>query len=174
MIRFRTKHAVPVLALAISACAGKPLATPFEGTADGPHLDPSAHQNTSPEKPKKPKSGRTINRGVVSFISLEQFFTLQQSGKALVFDARLGFFYHLGHIPGALHLPKQNCERLIRERETEIKTALAAGKTIIVYCTGLNCPDARTVANQLSGFGYPAAVFSGGWDAWKDADLPSE
>jgi hypothetical protein len=31
-----------------------------------------------------------------------------------------------------------------------------------------------TVANHLSGFGYPAAVFAGGWDAWKNADLPSE
>ncbi len=174
MIRFRTRHAIPVLALALAACAEKPLGPPFEGSADGPHLDAAARQKTSPAKPKYSKPVRKNGRGAVSFITLEQFFTLQQSDNALVFDARLGFFYHLGHIPGAIHLPKQNCAGLIHERETEIKTALAAGKTLVVYCTSRNCPDAMTVATQLAGFGYPAAVFSGGWDAWKNADLPSE
>jgi rhodanese-related sulfurtransferase len=174
MIRFRTRLAIPALALALVACAEKPLGQPFDGSADEPHLDAAARQKASPEKPKSQKPVRTIRRGAVSSISLEPFFALQQSGKALVFDARAGFFYHLGHIPGAIHLPKQNCDKLIRERETEIKAALAAGKTIVVYCTSRNCPDAMTVANHLSGFGYPAAVFAGGWDAWKNADLPSE
>ncbi len=174
MIRFRTRHAIPALALALAACAEKPLASPFEGSADGPHLDAAAIQKASTEKPKNQKPTPAISRGKVSTISLERFFALQQSGKALVFDARPGFFYHLGHIPGAIHLPKQNCDAQIRNRETEIKSALAKGKTIVVYCSGLNCPDAMTVASRLSVFGHPAAVFSGGWDAWKDADLPSE
>lgn len=174
MIRFRTRHAIPVLALALAACAEKPLVQPFERFPYGSHLDPSAPQNASPEKPKDPKPIRTISRGEISSISLEQFFALQQSGKALVFDARPGFFYHLGHIPGAIHLPKKNRDYQIRNRQTEIKSALATGKIIIVYCSGRNCPDAMTVATQLSVFGHPAAVFSDGWDAWKDADMPSE
>lgn len=174
MIRLRTRHAIPFLALALVACAERPLAPPFKGSADGPHLDPSAPKKNSPEKPKDLNPARTSNWGVVSTISFERFFALQQSGKALVFDARSGFFYHLGHIPGAIHLPKQNCDEQIRNRETQIKSALATGKTIVVYCTGLNCPDAMTVASRLSVFGHPAAVFSGGWDAWKDADMPSE
>ncbi len=171
MIRFRTRHAIPALALALAACAEKPLAPPFKVSADGSHLDAAALQKASVEKPKP---ARVHSRGKVSSISLEPFFALQQSGKTLIFDARPGFFYHLGHIPGAIHLPKQNCAAQIRELETKIKTALAADKTIVVYCTGLNCPDAMTVATQLAGYGHPTTVFSGGWDAWKDADLPSE
>jgi rhodanese-related sulfurtransferase len=174
MIRFRTRHAIPALALALAACVEKPLGPPFEGSTDGPHLDPAARPKTSPNNPQSPKPVRKNSRVAVSSISLENFFALQQSGKALVFDARLGFFYHLSHIPGAIHLPKQNCANLIRQRETEIKAALAAGKIIVVYCSSSNCPDAMSVATQLAGFGYPTAVYAGGWDAWKDADLPSE
>ena len=113
-------------------------------------------------------------RGDVSSISLEDFFLLQQSGKALIYDARPGFFYGLGHIPGAISLSKNNCDEKIAAREDEIKSALVNGKTIVVYCTSLTCPDARAVANHISGFGHPAKIFSGGWEAWKDAGMPVE
>ena len=111
-------------------------------------------------------------RGEVSSISLTGFFALQQSGKALIFDARAAFFYQLGHIPGAINLPKNHCDESIAARESEIKTALATGKSLIVYCSSITCPDARTVAIHISGFGYPVKIFSGGWEAWKEADLP--
>ena len=113
-------------------------------------------------------------RGEVTSISLEQFFLLQQSDKALIFDARPSFFYSLGHIPGAINLPKNNCDEAINARESEIKAAIANGKTLVVYCSSITCPDARAVAIHLSGFGYPASIFSGGWDAWKDAGMPTE
>ncbi len=66
------------------------------------------------------------------------------------------------------------CDEAIHEKEAEIKSALAAGKTLVVYCSGPGCPDARTVAMHISGFGYPASVFSGGWKAWQEAELPTE
>lgn len=174
MIRFRTRHALPAVALALAACAEKPLGPPFEGSADGAHLNTAARQQVSPEPPKNQQPARIISQGKVSSISLEQFFALHQSGKALVFDARPGFFYHLGHIPRAIHLPRQSGDGPIRKLETEIKTALSAGKTIVVYCSGLNCPDALAVATQLSRLGHSSTVFSGGWDAWKEADMPTE
>ncbi len=158
MIRIRSMLAVLGFALALAACAKPPVAEP-----------------PAPEKPPYKKPVRMNGRGKVSSISLERFFALQQSGKALVYDARPAFFYNLGHIPGAIHLPKHNCDQTIHEREEEqIKAALADGKQIIVYCTGFTCPDARTVAIHISGFGYPAAVFSGGWDAWQEAGMPVE
>lgn len=159
MIRFRTRYVIPALALALAACAEKLLDQPFE---------------KSSEETKNQQPARIYEPGKVSSISLEAFFELQQVGKALVFDARPGFLYHLDHIPGAIHLPRQRGDAHIRKLETNIKSALAAGKTIVVYCSGINCPDAMTVATQLSAFGYPVAVFSGGWDAWKYADLPTE
>lgn len=124
---------------------------------------------------KAPKKQPRLNgRGKVSSISLTDTFTLQQSDKALIFDARPHFYYVLGHLPGAISLPKANCDTEITKREAEIKAALASGKTIVVYCTNFACPDARTVAMHLADFGYSSSTLSGGWDAWKEAGLPTE
>ena len=93
----------------------------------------------------------------------------------LLYDARPGFFYNLGHLPGAISLPKSaDCDAQIIKREAEIKAALAAKKTIVVYCTNLACPDARTVAIYLAGFGHSSSTLTGGWEAWKESGLPTE
>jgi rhodanese-related sulfurtransferase len=149
-------------AIALSSCA--PL----------PREKPARQENESAAQPEYQKPVRMNGRGKVSSISLEDFFLLQQSGKAVVFDARLALFYQLGHIPGAINLPKNRCDDAIWKRESEIKNAVAEGKTIVVYCSGMMCPDARAVAMHISGFGYPASVFSGGWDTWKEAGMPVE
>ena len=113
-------------------------------------------------------------RGKVSSISLTDFFPLHESGKVLLFDARPGFFYSLGHIPGAINLPKDGCDAQIDKRESELKAAIAAKKTIVIYCTNLLCPDARAVATHLADRGYSSAVLSGGWETWKDSGMPTE
>lgn len=122
--------------------------------------------------PKKPV--RMNGRGKVSSISLTDCFTRQQNGEILLYDARPHFFYSLGRIPGAISLPKENVDANILKHEAEIKAALAGGKTIVVYCTNLLCPDARTVANHLASFGYSSSTLTGGWESWKDAGLPTE
>ncbi len=123
---------------------------------------------------RKPKPVLMNGRGKVTSISLTELFTLQQSGKVLIYDARPGFFYALGHLPGAISLPKEEGDDGILKHEAEIKAAIAAKKPVVVYCTNLLCPDARTVANHLAGFGYSSSVLTGGWDSWKEADLPTE
>ena len=133
---------------------------------------PAPDQKIAPAAPKK--TPRMNNRGKVSSISLTDVFALQQSGRALIYDARPGFFYGLGHIPGAINLPKTNCDVQIVAREAEIKAALAAGKTIVVYCTDMLCPDARTVATHLASFGHSSSTLSGGWQSWKESGLPTE
>ncbi|MDP3851615.1 MAG: rhodanese-like domain-containing protein [Luteolibacter sp.] len=112
--------------------------------------------------------------GKLSSISMEDFFLLHESGKTLLFDARPSLIYRMGHIPGAINLPKSRCDERIAVRGAQIRGALAAGKTIVVYCTGITCPDAHTVAMRLSSSGHPASVFSGGWDSWKEAGMPVE
>ena len=156
--------ALAAMAFAVAACADKP--------AVAPTTSPAASTPAPDENYKKPV--RMNGRGKISSISLEDFFVLHQSDKALVIDARPSIFYQFGHIPGAISLPANHCDPAIARREAEIKAAIADGKTIVTYCSGLFCPDARTVASHLSGFGYPASVFSGGWDAWKDAGMPTE
>ena len=133
---------------------------------------PPAEKKQAPTAPKKPV--RMNGRGKITSISMEDLFTLQQSGKALIFDARPAFYYHLGHIPGAISLPKSNCDAEIAKREEQIKNAIAAGKTVVVYCTSFTCPDARAVAIHLADFGYSSSTMPGGWDAWKESGLPTE
>ncbi len=162
MMCFRIRRVVPLVALAIAACAGTN------------HPQPASHTDSVATKPKYKKPVRMNGRGEISSISLDDFFTLQQSGKVLIYDARPAFFYQLGHIPGAISLPKNDCDEKIATREGEIKAALASGRKIVAYCTSFTCPDARALAIHISGFGYPVAVFDGGWDAWKDAGMPTE
>jgi rhodanese-related sulfurtransferase len=128
-----------------------------------------------PKPTPPPKKPILMNgRGKVTSISMEDFFPLQQSGQALIYDARPGFYYQLGHIPGAIHFPKSNCDELIVSRKAEIEAAIAAKKTIVIYCTNLTCPDARTVAMHLASYGYSSSTLTGGWDSWKNSELPVE
>lgn len=133
---------------------------------------PTAAKEKTPPAPPKPV--RMNGRGKISSLSLTDGFALQQSEKVLIFDARPAFFYSLGHIPGAISMPKANCDALIVKHEAEIKAALADGKTIMVYCTNFACPDARTVAIHLADYGYSSSTLAGGWDSWKESGLPTE
>ena len=155
----RSKVFTVVIALGISSCAQPARETPAKKTA-------------APAAARKPV--RMNGRGKISSVSLTDLFALQQSGKVLLYDARPGFYYHLGHIPGAISLPKANCDPQIAAREAEIKAALAAKKTVVVYCTNTACPDSRTVAIHLAGFGYPCGTLQGGWESWKESGLPTE
>lgn len=134
--------------------------------------DSSASEAKKPQLPRRPVLMN--GRGKITSISIENFFKLQQSGDVLLFDARPGFFYALGHISGAISMPKADCDELITKREGEIKAAIAAKKPIVVYCTNLLCPDARAVADHLAGRGYSSSTLTGGWESWKEAGLPTE
>jgi rhodanese-related sulfurtransferase len=123
---------------------------------------------------KKPKPVRMNGRGKIATTSLTEFFPLHAAGSVLLYDARPSFFYHLGHIPGAISLPKDGCDAQIRKREPEIKAALAEKKTVVIYCTNLMCPDARAVATHLADYGYSSATLSGGWETWKESGMPTE
>ena len=167
MTRPRSTLAILVLALALASCARPAQPAP---------ASPAAHpqQVSSAATPDSRNPARQSDRAAVSPISLGDFFALQQSDQALIYDARQAFFYHLGHIPGAINLSQKQCDAAITARAPEIRAALAAGKTIVVYCSSSTCPDARTVATHLANSGYPARVFPGGWEEWRTADLTNQ
>lgn len=159
MISHRSTILSAGIALCIASCAKPEVKAPVK----------------APEAAAAPKKTVRMNgRGKVSSISLTELFNLQQSDQAYIIDARPGFFYGLGHLPGAINIPKSDCDAQIAKREPEIKAALAAKKTVVVYCTNLLCPDARTVARHLASSGYSSSILSGGWESWKEAGLPTE
>lgn len=166
MISACIKWLTPVCAFAILSCAEPPTEPASEKIAPSPSAKPAQTLGKNPP--------RLHGRGKVSSISLEDFFALHQSNQVLVIDARPTLFHQLGHIPSALSIPSKSGEAAITKHESQIKSAIADGKTLVVYCSGYLCSDARNVAMQISGFGYPSSVFSGGWDAWKDAGMPTE
>lgn len=113
-------------------------------------------------------------RGSISSISLTQLFALQEAGRAYVIDARPRIFYALGHLPGAINIPKAGCDAQITKLDPEIRAALAAKKALVVYCTDAACPDARGVATHLADFGHSSSILQGGWEGWKESGLPTE
>ncbi len=132
-----------------------------------------AAASTVPEKPAagKPPAPR---RGDVSSIGFDEFFALHQRGKALVIDARPAYHYQLGHIPGALNLPKEAGESALESMQDHFKQAQAENRAIVIYCSGILCADARTVALRIARRGHDSRIFSSGWNAWLDAGLPAE
>lgn len=167
MTRLSNTLFLPILTLALSACADRP------GSSSGlPAQTAEIKKPTETSVSKKPASPPKQAR--ISSISLTDLFALQETGQVLIFDARPRFHYGMGHLPGAVNLPKSDCVSQIKKREPEIKAAQATGKTIVIYCAGVTCPDARTVANHLSAGGFPSSIFSGGWEAWKASGLSVE
>lgn len=126
------------------------------------------------QQKSEPKPKPAAPRGQVTSISMEQLFLLHQNGEVFLLDARPSFFYSLGHIQGAISMPSGGSAEHIKLREKEIKTVLAAKKTIVLYCTNAACPDARAVAENLAEAGYSSSVLVGGYESWKDSGLPVE
>lgn len=142
-----------------------------------PQQPPAPPTNKKEEPKATPPAKKRLKpneRGSVSSISLTKLFELQQTGNILIYDARPSVLFRQGHIPGAINMPKSICDDVIQVRQPELKAAKAAGKQIVVYCSGTLCADARTVAHHLASAGYSSSTFSGGWDEWKAAELPTE
>ena len=152
-----------------------PVAAAIVATSCGPKAGVPAPQPVAKEsfKSRKPLLKKS-EQGEVSSISLEKVFAHQQSGDALIYDARPSVLFNQGHIAGAINTPNSVIEDVIEVRAPELKAAKASGKPIIVYCSGPLCKDSRTVARRLASHGYSSSVFSGGWEAWKAAELPTE
>lgn len=132
---------------------------------------PKSQPKSAPKPVEKPQVAR---RGVVATIDLTNLFTLQQSGRVLLYDARPGFVYAFGHLPGAINWPRGMFASELKQHESEIKAAIAEDKDVVLYCTDAACPDAGAVARRLAELGYSVSVLDGGFAAWKEAGQPIE
>lgn len=132
------------------------------------------------KEPEPPKSKPvkipvgTEDKGSYAGIAIDEFFSIQQSGNALIYDVRVAYFFQKDHIPGAVNWPYTKFEEQIQQRDIEIQEAQNAGKEVVLYCFNLGCPEARNVAKKLTRRGYSLKVFSSGIDTWRDAGLPME
>jgi rhodanese-related sulfurtransferase len=105
-------------------------------------------------------------------VGLPEFRSAIEAKKALILDARPFVFYEQGHVPGALNLARDDFALDYRHLSAVLQSS--AGKPIIVYCSGGDCHDSRLVANALLTLGFSnVSVFTGGWEAWSAAELPT-
>lgn len=110
---------------------------------------------------------------IPDYIDLEKLNALLESKKAIVIDARPEIFHRLGHIPGALSLPRDDFE----ESYAKHKDTLAKNKleVLVVYCSSSSCGDSDLIRNALRVLGYErVTVFRGGWSEWTSAGLMEE
>ncbi len=170
MISRTVSLSATAFALALASCAEPPAAA----SNPPPTVKKPVVAGVPKPEPEPMKSAGMNHRGKVTSMSLEEFFPLQESGKVILFDARPGFFYNLGHIPGAISLPKSGMDERLAQRKSEFDAAAKEGKAVVIYCTNLLCPDARAVAMRLADFGYSSSVLSGGWETYKETGLPTE
>jgi len=85
-----------------------------------------------------------------------------KNGGAILIDARTGFQFNAGHIPGAINIPYNNNRLLEFYNKHGLET-----KPLIVYCSDPNCPAAEILSRELANIGYKnIALYAGGWKDW--------
>ena len=106
-------------------------------------------------------------------LNLEEFRSFASEQHGLVIDARPEIFHRLGHVPGAIALPRDEFETYYQRHQALLATA--QDQTLAIYCSGVTCQDAELVGSALRRLGHTKiAIFRGGWDEWKRAGLPEE
>ena len=106
-------------------------------------------------------------------LSLSEFKVLVAQPETVILDARPEIFYRLGHIPGAISMPRDDFEA----GYAKIRNRLEAQKDrhLVVYCSDSECEDSIMVQRALIQLGYVhVQAFRGGWDAWISSNMPTE
>jgi predicted sulfurtransferase len=106
-------------------------------------------------------------------IDLQEFKEALAGAKALVVDARPEIFHRLGHIPGAVSLPRDDFEAFYAKKRKNLE--LYKDKRVVIYCSGDTCEDSKLVGYALTRIGFKKLeVFAGGWNQWREEHLPEE
>jgi rhodanese-related sulfurtransferase len=156
------KSAVPVLLATLLAGCNEP--------APPPAPTPPPREKKSETRPA-PAPRPVVKKGTVRSIAIDRIFPLRLEGRALMIDVRRAFFYQLGHIDGAINLPLVDFAEVYPTIKPQLDAAAAAGKVIVLYCQGENCPDSHTTAVALAERGHDVCIYRGGWDEWKEVGV---
>jgi rhodanese-related sulfurtransferase len=109
--------------------------------------------------------------GEAEGLTLQAFLKLREDKAVVVMDARPAIFFGLGHVPGALSLPRDDFEA----GYARLGGALSKERTVVVYCASETCEDAGLVRAALAKLGHARVViFHGGWADWQAAGLAEE
>jgi rhodanese-related sulfurtransferase len=135
-----------------------------------PNGIPWIGQWNMPKQGDIPKGGsRAVVKSVDPSFSMEIFDPavvekIIETKKRLLIDVRHRDFYDMGHLPGALSFPladfDQDMDRFIETIDRK--------HPLLVYCSGLECPDSHTFAKRLIQLNYSdVKIFSPGFNGWE-------
>jgi len=129
--------------------------------------------NITAVTPPKAGPSQTESVSLPARLSLEEFKNFVEEKQGWVLDARPEIFHCLGHVPGALALPRDDFENYYRQHQAKLETAKS--QALVIYCSGGSCEDSELVETALRKLGYTRiSVFEGGWHEWTRAGLPEE
>lgn len=123
---------------------------------------------TVPASPTPPAAAAEVRE-----IDLAEFRRLLAEPQALAVDARPEIFHRLGHVPGALALPRDDFETYYQKHRTKLEGY--KNQLLLIYCQTSTCEDSHLVSNALTRLGYTQlAIFTGGWNQWTQQRLAEE
>jgi rhodanese-related sulfurtransferase len=116
---------------------------------------------------QKPAKARAFFEDKLAFTTgpVELNRMIQQQENINIIDVRDAEDYAKGHLPGAINLPKDQWDSL---------EGLDKDKTNVVYCYTQVCHLAAMAARDFAGRGFPVMELEGGFETWKDYNLPVE
>lgn len=98
----------------------------------------------------------------ITEVTPQQVREMRQRGEDAVYlDVREPNEYNLGHLPGAMHVPRG-------QLETKLEGMLPRGRKVVVYCAGGS--RSALAADTLKQMGYgDVASMSGGFRQWAES-----
>jgi rhodanese-related sulfurtransferase len=90
---------------------------------------------------------------------------MQQNQDITLIDVRAAEDFEKGHIPGAVNLPQEQWDTF---------SGLKRDKQNVLYCYSHVCHLAASAAVKFAGAGYPVMELEGGWETWKEYEMPVE
>ena len=122
---------------------------------------PSTHHHHLPEDPMPDKSGvDLINEAKqrIRQVTPKEAQQMQGEGDVAFLDVREPNEWNLGHVPGAVHIPRGTLETSIEQR-------LPRDRQIVIYCASGN--RSALAADTLQQMGYRnVSSLAGGWRDW--------
>jgi rhodanese-related sulfurtransferase len=84
---------------------------------------------------------------------------------SIIVDVREAKDFIRGHVPGAINLPEGTWGKI---------SGLQYDLTMIVYCYSNTCPLGLQAISEFARQGYSVIEMDGGFEAWKENNLPVE
>lgn len=106
-------------------------------------------------------------------LSVQEFKIFVNEKQGLILDARPEIFHRLGHVPGAVSLPREEFDKVYPKLKSQLEHY--KDRPIAIYCSSSSCQDSELLQNALVSLGYARiAIFRDGWKGWTQANLPEE